>query len=48
MDDGTELDITAGDFAVIGPGHDAWVVGDDPCVLVDVATEDDDYAKPSN
>jgi class 3 adenylate cyclase len=28
MDDGTELDITAGDAFEIPPGHDAWVVGD--------------------
>jgi hypothetical protein len=47
MDDGTELDLTAGDVAVIGPGHDAWVVGDEPCVLIDFADEDDEYAKSS-
>jgi class 3 adenylate cyclase len=28
MDDGIELDITAGDAFEIPPGHDAWVVGD--------------------
>ncbi len=28
MDDGTELDIMAGDAYEIPPGHDAWVVGD--------------------
>ena len=28
MDDGTELDIVAGDAYEIPPGHDAWVVGD--------------------
>jgi hypothetical protein len=27
-DDGTEVDIGAGDAYVIEPGHDAWVVGD--------------------
>jgi hypothetical protein len=27
-DDGTELDLSAGDAYVIEPGHDAWVVGD--------------------
>ena len=29
MDDGTELDIVAGDAFEIPPGHDAWVVGDE-------------------
>jgi hypothetical protein len=24
-----------GDFAVMEPGHDAWVVGDEPCVVID-------------
>ena len=24
-----------GDFAVMAPGHDAWVVGDEPCVVID-------------
>lgn len=30
--DGTESDITAGNCYVIEPGHDAWVVGDEPAV----------------
>ena len=35
MDDGTEAEVGAGDVASIAPGHDAWVVGDEPCVAVD-------------
>jgi hypothetical protein len=35
MDDGTEFDARAGDVTSIPPGHDAWVVGDQPVVLVD-------------
>lgn len=31
-DDGTEAEISAGDGYVIEPGHDAWVVGDEPFV----------------
>jgi hypothetical protein len=31
-DDGTEGEFSAGDAYVIEPGHDAWVVGDDPVV----------------
>ena len=35
MDDGTEGDAGPGDVAEIAPGHDAWIVGDDPCVWLD-------------
>jgi quercetin dioxygenase-like cupin family protein len=35
MEDGTEREIGPGDVAFISPGHDAWVVGDEPCVSVD-------------
>jgi hypothetical protein len=31
-DDGTEQEIPAGHAYVIEPGHDAWVVGDEPLV----------------
>ena len=37
MADGTEFDIGPGDVAVLPPGHDAWVVGDEPVVTVDWA-----------
>ena len=33
--DGTETDATPGDVYRIEPGHDAWVVGDEPTVLVE-------------
>jgi len=35
MDDGEETEFGAGDFAVIPAGHDAWTVGDEPCVVID-------------
>ncbi|MCQ4043364.1 cupin domain-containing protein [Streptantibioticus rubrisoli] len=35
MDDGEETVMGPGDFTIIPPGHDAWVVGDEPCVVVD-------------
>lgn len=35
MNDGSEEEIGPGDVASIAPGHDAWVVGDEPCVAVD-------------
>jgi quercetin dioxygenase-like cupin family protein len=35
MDDGQEEEFGPGDYAVIPPGHDAWIVGDEPCVVID-------------
>jgi hypothetical protein len=35
MDDGAELDCKAGDVSLLPSGHDAWVVGDEPAVVVD-------------
>lgn len=44
MDDGTEKEVGPGDACVIAPGHDAWVVGSEPCVMVDFTAPE--YAKP--
>ena len=38
-DDRTEVDLGPGDAYVLEPGHDAWVVGDEPFIGVDVSTE---------
>jgi hypothetical protein len=35
MDDGTEAEGGPGAVMVIEPGHDAWTVGDVPCVFID-------------
>ncbi len=35
MDDGSKMELEAGDFAAIPPGHDAWVVGAEPFVALD-------------
>lgn len=35
MADGTEFDSKPGDVCVLPSGHDAWVVGQDPVVLID-------------
>jgi len=35
MDDGTEFDCKPGDVSLLPSGHDAWVVGDEPAVVVD-------------
>ena len=46
MDDGTEAEGGPGDAATIPPGHNAWVVGNEPCVMIDF-TGAKDYAKKS-
>ena len=46
-DDGTQIDLEPGDFASIPPGHDAWVVGDEPFVAIDFSPEMKQYAQPS-
>jgi hypothetical protein len=35
MEDGTELEVLAGEVSSLPPGHDAWVVGDETVVAVD-------------
>ena len=35
MDDGEQIEYCPGDFAVMPPGHDVWVIGDEPCVVID-------------
>jgi quercetin dioxygenase-like cupin family protein len=44
MDDGTEDEFGPGDLMICPPGHDAWIVGDEPCVVIDWAGFAD-YAK---
>ena len=36
MDDGSEAEFGPGDVGHIPPGHDAWVVGNEPVVAVDI------------
>jgi hypothetical protein len=35
MDDGQEFECRPGDVSLLPPGHDAWVVGSEPVVVVD-------------
>jgi hypothetical protein len=35
MEDGTNIEAEAGDVLFIPPGHRGWVLGDEPCVLID-------------
>jgi hypothetical protein len=44
-DNGEEIAIGPGDVIDLDPGHDAWTVGDEPCVLIDTGVAA--YAKPS-
>ena len=44
MDDGTEMTAGPGDITSLPSGHDAWVVGDEPVVVVDWYGASD-YAK---
>ena len=46
MDDGQEQEYGPGDFMMAPPGHDAWIVGDEPCVVIDWQGMAD-YAKGS-
>jgi len=46
MDDGTEKEFKAGDVSLLPSGHDAWVVGNEPVVVVDFQGMAD-YAKAS-
>jgi quercetin dioxygenase-like cupin family protein len=39
-DEGQEVEAGAGDHLLIEPGHRAWVVGDEPCVTIDIEVGD--------
>ena len=45
MDDGTEFEAGPGDAYDIPPGHDGWVIGDEPYVGVDFSSAMSEYAK---
>jgi hypothetical protein len=47
MDDGSEIECKAGDVSLLPMGHDAWVVGNRPAVVVDFQGMID-YAKKSS
>lgn len=44
MDDGSEDEFVPGDVSLLPPGHDGWVVGDEPVVVIDI-TGMAEYAK---
>ena len=46
LEDGTEQTISAGQSYTIPPGHDAWVVGDESAVGIEVLSAEQ-FAKPA-
>ena len=44
MDDGSQAEFGPGEVSLLPPGHDAWVVGKEPVVVVDI-TGMVEYAK---
>ena len=44
MDDGSEDEFGPGEVSQLPPGHDGWVVGKEPVVMIDI-TGMGDYAK---
>jgi len=46
MADGTEEEFGPGDVGMLPPGHDAWVVGDEAVVAIDISGMKE-YAKPT-
>ena len=46
MDDGSEDEFGPGEVSLLPPGHDAWVVGNEPCVVIDISGMAN-YAKPT-
>jgi hypothetical protein len=46
MDDGAEGEVGPNEAVRIEPGHDAWVVGDEACVVVDFGASPS-YARPA-
>jgi hypothetical protein len=46
MDNGSEIEFGPGDLGLIPPGHDAWVVGSQPVVVIDINGMVE-YAKPA-
>jgi quercetin dioxygenase-like cupin family protein len=47
MDDGRVIEMKAGDVFYIAPGHDSWVVGNEPYVSIHLMGADA-YASAKN
>ena len=42
-DDGSEITVSAGDAYYFAPGHDGWVLGDEPCVTYEIVEGGKDF-----
>lgn len=47
LENGTEVEFGPGDVAWIPPHHDAWVVGTDRVVVIDISGSITSFAKPA-
>jgi mannose-6-phosphate isomerase-like protein (cupin superfamily) len=45
MDDGSEEEFGSGDIMMLPPGHDAWTVGEEPCVFVEFSQGNEYYTR---
>jgi len=45
MDDGSAQEFGPGEVSLLPPGHDAWVVGNEPVVVIDISGMTE-YAQP--
>src|ERR1700751_1517415 len=43
MEDGSQQDFSKNDVMLLPPGHDAWCVGNEPCVFVEFSRGNDYY-----
>jgi quercetin dioxygenase-like cupin family protein len=43
MDDGARAIFRKGDIIMVPPGHDAWAVGNEPCVFIQFSQGDNYY-----
>jgi hypothetical protein len=48
MDDGSAEDFSKNEVMLLPPGHDAWTVGDEPCVFVEFSRGNDYYGAHSH
>jgi len=48
MDDGSVEDFSKNDVMRLPPGHDAWTVGDEPCVFIEFSRGNDYYGDHSH
>jgi quercetin dioxygenase-like cupin family protein len=47
MDDGPVIELKRGDILYIPPGHDSWVIGDEPYVSLHLMVAADYAASPA-